>query len=1077
MSRLRSALAVVGLQIVGASALNGQGVTGAAIQGRVTGPDGVPLPSASVVIVNLSNGERWQTVTRSNGAYSIERVSVGGPYTLSFRAIGFAPARQEGMVLSLGERRQVDAVIQPLAVALDSVVVTAETADAGRTGPSHSVSGTLLSRLPLLNRDLLDLVRESPQATLGTFGISIAGQGPTSNSFQIDGGVNNSLYGQFAATPGGLINLLSPPGGGGLRTIALDAVKELNVMVAPFDVRAGSFTGGLINAVTKSGTNTIHGSAFATAQNQWLVGKDLTGRPIPDFTTWQFGGTIGGPIIRDRVHYFLAADLQASSIPFGGALIGPDTTGGRDSVGIGIRAGSASRFQRILRDQYGVDAGSFGPLPGRNPAQSLFGKITVQAGTNSRLELSQNYVHGEDRGVLFARDPYDRYELTSTDVAIRSRTLATRVTWNAAFGPRVSNELIAAYLRIQDACRPVADFPFLTVAADAGILVAGHPPFCSSTAITQRVLELTNHVTVGFGNHRVVLGTHNELLRFHDPTRVNSSGEWHFASLDSLDQGRPDFYNRSITGPLRAEGSVANFRVRQLGFYVQDQWWPSRSLTVTAGIRVDVPLFPDRPVTNAELASALGINTGVVPHGKLLWSPRIGATHVTADGGTTIRGGVGLFAGRPAYYLPADAFRSTGLEQFVLNCEGDNVPTFTVDPARQPGACRQNEAESAARISYLDPGFRFPQELRLAFGVDRRLPVGLAGTLDLLFSRAIHQLDLIDDNLAQTGAVLMGEAGRVMYGAIDDGGLATPARRHAGFTSVIRQTNANGNRYFSMSARLARLIGRRGELSASYSYSTTLDRMSQAGLGVSFSGLGVAADQIGSTALDGTFEQRRLSRSGLDVPHQLRLSGVVNLPFGTALSIVYEGSSGTPFTYVVDGDINGDGFGPERFGQMSNDIVYVPRTSAAGGDISLSVLDETGQLIEAPNAEYDRLDGFIRGEGCLSRQRGTLLRRNSCRNPWRTRFDVRVLKSIATGGGRSIELMADVFNLLHLLNRNWGLIRRSADFGLEEVPLLRLVGFDRGRARGVYQLRQPDLRHVDIGASRWRVQLGARYVF
>ncbi|MFL5494967.1 MAG: TonB-dependent receptor domain-containing protein [Gemmatimonadales bacterium] len=1057
------------------AALHAQGVTGAAIQGRVLGGDSLALEGATIVITNAATGERWRTTSAGDGRYGFERLSVGGPYGLEVRAIGFAPAAVEDLVVALGERRTVDVPMSPAALRLAPLEVhAARPPPGGGTGPSRTIGEEQIAHLPLLNRDVLDLVREAPQAVGGVFGISIGGQGPLQNSFQVDGGENTSLYGQFSATPGGLINLLSPPGGGGLRTVALDAVQEIQVLVAPFDVRQGSFTGGLINAVTKSGTNAVHGSGFVSLQNQWLAGRDLEGHSLSDFHTVQFGGTAGGPIVRDRLHFFLATDLQASLTPYGGPLIRSDTAGGRDSAGVGIRHASAVRFQRILEDTYGVMPGGFGIVDTRNPAQSLFGKLTLQAGVNSRVEVSQSYVHGADRGFLLNRERHGSYGLTSTDGAITSTTTATRATWNTLVGQRGSNELIVAELRIRDRCTPAAVFPFVRVGTDSGVLEAGRKPECSGATLAQNELELTDNLVMHFGAHTMVVGSHDELLKFNDPTTLGSGGAWEFASLDSLAAGLPASYLRSTTGPLRAEGPIADFRVHQLGVYVQDEWSPDSRLTITGGLRMDVPLFPDQPVRNPDLLNALGIDTGRFPNGHPLWSPRLGVSYTPGGSAIALRAGAGLFTGRPPYFLPADAYRSTGLEQFLVSCAGDDVPGFTLDPARQPGACSSSGALPVPRVTFVDRSFRFPQELKLSAGLDAALPGGLQAIMDVLVSRSHHQADLVDVNLAPTGAALAGEGGRVLYGTLDFLGTATPNRRTNGFTSVVRQANGSGNHHASLSLSLVKQVGGHGELSASYAYSESWDRMDPpGGLGISLSGLGVAADQIGGTALDGTLEHRRLARSVYDVPHKLRLSGTIAFPLKTALSVIYEGSSGSPFTYVVDGDINADGFGPELFGQQSNDIVYVPLEAAPGGDIALLATDG----LSATAAEYGTLERFIAREPCLATQRGRIMGRNTCRNAWQARLDVRLAKTIEAGGDRALELTLDVFNLSHLLDHDWGLVRRTADFGLEEVPLLQLVGFDVARQRGMYQLHLPARRHVDLDASRWRMQLGARWSF
>jgi len=309
---------------------------------------------------------------------------------------------------------------------------------------------------------------------------------------------------------------------------------------------------------------------------------------------------------------------------------------------------------------------------------------------------------------------------------------------------------------------------------------------------------------------------------------------------------------------------------------------------------------------------------------------------------------------------------------------------------------------------------------------------------------------------ANTGEIRADSSGSFVYAL---GQLIEPGTPFLMTGYMINQANGSGNHYASLSLSLVKHLGRRGELGASYAYGESWDRMDPpGGLGISLSGLGVAADQIGSTALDGTLEHRRLARSVYDVPHKVRVSGTVELPLHAMLSLIYEGSSGSPFTYVVDGDINADGFGPELFGQESNDVIYVPTDAAPGGDIALLAAD--GQ--SASVTEYATLERFIESEPCLATQRGRIMRRNTCRNAWQSQLDVRLGEGIVTGGDRELQLTLDVFNLPHLLDQDWGLVRRTADFGLEEVPLARLVGFDAARQRGIYQLRLPDRRHIDL---------------
>ena len=1059
--------------------LPAQSPTTAAVQGTITTvpEDDTFQGRATVVLRNLSTGHQWRVSNDEYGRYFIDNVPVGGPYSIEVEAAGFRPGSRSGLRLGLGQRYVADFVLDPLVILADEIeVIVARDplTDVARTGPEHRVGRSTIAHLPVLNRDILSLALESPHARSTVFGLSIAGHNSPYNNFQVDGGVNSNLYGRFSSVPGGLINLVSVPGGGGLRVVPIDAVKEVQVLTSPFDVRQGSFVGGVINVVTESGTNTLRGSGFATIQNDVLVGGESA-----DFTTGQFGGTLGGPILPDRLHYFLAADLQAGTIPYGGPIIGADTLGGADSAGVGIRRATATRFQSILKETYGVEAGEFGPVDGRNPAQSLLGKLSWQVGTGNLLEVSQTYVHGQDQGLFLDRDAYGNFDLTSADIQFGSTTTATRVNWTALLGDRAAAEVIAARLRIRDFCRPrEGSFPFLSVSADTGTLHAGDKFSCGALRgdLEQDALEFTANLTLGLGGHRLTVGTHEELLHFRDPLFPNAAGSWFFDSIDSLAQGIPSFYDRAFPSPLRPEGVAVDFRARQLGFYLQDQWSPVRDLILTIGLRLDVPYLPDRPPANPLLASELGIDNSTVPNGNALWSPRLGFHYdVGGMARTVIRGGIGLFTGRPAYAMIGDPYRSTGMDALFVTCFGEEVPEFTIDPEQQPEACRSGEPGTAPLVSYFDRDLLFPQDFKISAGIDRRLPGGLVGTAEFLYSRATQQPYYVDVNLLPSTDTSEGEAGRELFGDIDPAtGFALPHRRSAAFGTVVQQTNRSGDESLFLSAQVQGRIRDRVDLNASYGYSNSRDLITLPGGMFSGSGLGLSGDAIASTALDGTFEDRRARPARYDQRHWIRASGTIELPHGVFLSAIYQFASGIPYTFVVDGDANGDGFGETRFGQQSNDIVYVPRDAGPGEDITLVVPGEEEGWLRAPDSTYALLEEFIRSSECLREQRGTTMRRNSCRNPWRRSLDIRLSKSVLVGRGHRAEITADVFNVPNFLARDWGIVTEASGFFVDEIPMLRLVGYDVARDRGIYTLSLPSLRNQ---FGNWRMQVGVRYVF
>jgi len=1025
--------------------LRAQGVTSAAIQGRVLEPDRRPIAGATVAIANTVNGQRWRLSTSIAGSYTLENVPVGGPYVIEVRALGFAPVHLPVPVLALGQRYVADLVLQPAAIQLEPVTV-AWTADplmnSGRTGLAHLISDSSVARLPNLAHNFGSLALLSPYVSLRPGGaISIGAQNPVFNRFQIDGGENGEVY--LGREPGGAI----PSGGVPQvlpRTISMDAVQEFQVLVAPFDVRQGNFAGGLVNVVTKSGTNTAHGSAFAYFENQTLTAPPTARPTAEDFTTWQFGGMLAGPIVRDRLHYLLSADLQRRIVPDPGPLI-TDTAGGADVRRIGIRYASAVQFDSILRQTYGLDPGTLGPSEGRNPNEDLFGKITAQLSTNSRVELSHHYAHGRRRG--FVQRDSGIYRLSSVAQEDVSTEHSSRLLWTSLLGGRHANELLVSYHRLRDPCRPPATFPRIEVFVGSARLLAGPGPVCPTTEVTQEVFELTDNLSVTAGAHLITLGTHNELLHFRDPLLLFSAGTWVFSSLDKLDSAKASSYRIGLPGPQR---SVVDFDVRQLGLYVQDRWTPSSRFTLTVGLRFDVPLLPDAARTNSALNASLGFNTARLPSGNTLWSPRLAAAYdLGGDGSMFVRGGIGIFSGRPPYRYLGNAYRDDGLSETELSCDGPDVPVF--DPDTQPTVCQSGRLP-LPRISFFDPGLKFPQSLRLSLGLDRRLPGGVVGTAEVLYARARHEWYSTDANLGSPVASAPGESGRALYGMIDSLGIAHPKYRDTLFGPVIRMKNRSGGRTVSLSVQLQRQLRYGIAFSAAYAYSRAEDRMTL----VNYN----SVSYLSSTPLDGTLEDRPLRLSSFDVPHRVSASVSVNLPYHAQLSLLYSGASGTPFTYVVNGDANADGIGGPTF-ILKNDIVYVPRDSA---DITLA----TGQ-------SWSTLEAFINAENCLRTQRGRVMARNSCRNGWLGSFNLRLAKTVTLSAGHAVEIVADVFNVLNLLSSRWGSYRATAMTDVPAVTLLRLVGYDAAKGRGVYRLTPLARNQIVPSASRWQVQLGVRY--
>jgi hypothetical protein len=1043
--------------------LAAQGVTGAAIQGSVTTAGGAPVENAVVTVTSEASGQRYQATTRGNGRYNVENIAVGGEFTVEARGIGYEPTTRSDITLSLGQRLNLDLELQQQAVQLQELTITAQEnplINAGRTGAAQTIGERAIRTLPLQGRNFTDLIATSPQATPSSSSdgaITIAGQNNRYNNIQIDGGINTDLFAiGSTGAPGGQV--LSKP-------ISLEAVQEFQVLVAPFDVRQGNFAGGLVNAITKSGTNRFSGSVFSYYRNESLTGSDPLGNPATEFKQWQYGLTFGGPILRDRVHFFAAVDVQEQDAPFGGQQIGPDPTNGADSLGIGITQLTATRVQEIVRDQYGFDPGDWRQPTLGQPDRNLFGKITAQLGVNSRLELSYNNVDADREQITrdalrAAAQDRDGYQLTLSGWTQANSTNTARAKWLTVFGGKWNNELLVGYQRIRDKRDQEVNTPLIRVQADrAGAYVAaGSDVFTPGNFLDQDIYEVTDNVTFDVGAaHRLTVGTHNEFFSFFNGFFPRQQGVWTFADTTALKANTPNRY--TIALPLREGGPNTDFAVQQLGLYVQDAWSPSDRLTITAGLRADVP-FIDAPNQNpALLASPLAINTSDFPSGNILWSPRLGINFDPDGRGTTIlRGGVGLFSGRPPYVWISNAFGNTGLEQVQLTCSATgSVPALTTDINSLPTQCvgsTTGPTAPPADINFFDPDFRFPQNLRFAAGVDRRLPWGMVGTFDFLYSYSVNDLYLEEINVNSLGTSAA-EGGRALYGTLSGTPTALTAaasRLDPAFRSVLRHIGRSGSYTWLATAQLQKQFSGAVDVNAAYTYSRGKDYQSFTS--------SISASNFQFAPINGTIGDRDLTTSFFNVPHKLTLSGTIRLPLPLRpqFSLIYLGRSGQPFSYQVSNDVNADG-------TAGNDNIYVPRDAS---DISLA-----GD-VAVQAAAFTRLDSLITSNACLSEQRGQVMERNSCRNRWINTLNARLAAFIPLPG-QALEISADLFNALNLLDASWGLEKRTSQF--ETATLLRAAGFDAVNNRPIYALAFPQFDNPELNRSRWRLQLGARYSF
>jgi carboxypeptidase family protein len=1051
-SRALGAAAVFSVFAAG-SAL-AQGVTTGAIAGRVTDPQGQPVAEAAVQVTHRGTGFTTSVRTRSNGQYLVQGLEVGGPYTVTVRGIGFQPFSRDNVDVNLSEATRVDAQLVAQAVELSAVTVTgAVTADFGptRQGVATQISDTLVQRIPTFSRDFIDQLKLAPQVVYPASGAaSGAGAYNRYNTITIDG-ANQSERFNLGGTGG------VPGGAAGGKIISLEAVKEFRVMFTPSDVRQGNFAGMLVNAVSKSGTNDFHGGATYTYRSsQDILGVDLVAERLrtPRFEVKQYGFHAGGPIIKDRLHFFIAPEWQQRAEPASGPyyLNGTPSPAPDDP---GVSLDTLNRIASIMQSQYGFDVGGVAPVDRATPLANLFGRLDLQISPVHRFVIRQIINHNEQDQFFrsntnnFSADPLTQnngFRFTSNQFAFDSRNASTTAQLYSNFSNGMSNELIVGYSTIKDARSVPVNAPEVTVGTLVGTarraVTFGTEQFSPGNLLDQKIFEVVNNFTIPIGSHTLTFGGRLDRTHIFNNFAQGSFGVYKFFNIDSLVAGRAAGYSVAYANSQNAADIAADFHVNVYSLYGQDQWAINDRLTITAGLRADVPSLPDSPPVNDTLrvkidsavcakatCGAFAVNTGDKPKTRVLLSPRIGFNYSPRGGGRNqIRGSVGVYTGPPPYILLGNAYANTGLGLVRLSCNNatatTQAPTFTLDVAALPTACAGQPTPGAGQagtigVNTTDPNFKYPQFFGISGGFDQELPFGVVLTVEAMYRKAINGVSIRDANLIGPrmvgGQIYRDRNGRVLYAdTVTAAGVVTDTSRRwltslrgvAFNEGIIEVSNQSKDYNYSISGQLHKRFSDRLEGTVAYTYLRSMDVFSLT------SDRAISNFRFGrqtATAL----EDYVATTSNFSRPHRILAYGTYSLPWLTDITVYYEGSSGVPFVYVAGGsgtvgDLNGDLVN-------GNDPIYIPRNATNPSEIIF-----TGATAAA---QAQAFENFIAEQPCLDRQRGRIMGRNSCRSPFQHRFDLSVRQAIPAVRGQQLSVQLDIFNLLNLLNHDWGQIK------------------------------------------------------
>lgn len=1051
-STLRRMLhAVIAIVVVLTGAiLNAQVTTGNLAGTVTTRDDNSALPGVTVEAVHVPTGTRYQAVSTESGRFNIPNVRVGGPYTVSANLEGFSPVTRQNLEVRLGATTEVPLMLGLSGVS-EAITVTASAPviDTTRAGSATQVSEEQMESLPTVNRSIQDFARTNPFFAVdapdsSATRLTVAGRNNRYNNIQIDGAVNNDLFGLAdTGTPGGQTDA---------QPISLDAIEQLQLVVSPFDVRQGGFTGGGINAVTRSGTNDFTGSLFYSQRNADLVGDGPFNRPIADFDSEQYGGRFGGRILRDKLFFFLSGEVNTRTQPTDVSADG--STGTQYTPSLPSRPDAAA-VRNFLIARYGYDPGSLGDFPSTTDSNLAFVRFDWNVNAGNNLTLRHNYVDAI-RDVVSDRST-TRFRFPTAIYTIADETNSTVAQLNSVFGASAFNELRLGFQTIRDQRTTPVIFPAVEIGgtgARSGAINVGTERFSGANELDQDILEITDDFTFIRGNHNITVGTHNEIFEFRNLFLSEFYGYYYFNTFEDFQAGRAREYRIGFSN-LGDPRQAPTFEVAQYGLYVSDQWRVNNGLTLTLGIRGDKPSFKDIPAFNPIVQSSIGFNTSDVPSEDVVISPRAGFNwDIFGTGRSQLRGGVGVFAGRTPYVWVSNAFNGTGVSSTFLSCVAPSCtpPAFNPDPRNQP---RNVGAGGSVTVDLIDPDFEFPRVLRTTLGYDQELPWGIKATVEGVYSQSQKDVFYFNVNRVQNGTSRLD-------------GRPTYARVSTNLADALLLSNTENGNELTTVLQLSKNIGSTWQFNASYANQEAESAFDAT------SSRAVSNFQFRHT--QGDIFEDDLSRSAFEVEHRFTGAISYNLatgPLNHTVGIFYNAQSGRPYSILMGGDPNTDGY-------VTNDLLYVPTNyilcpagATAAPNASGPCRSSSATLTPL---DANRLGAYLDRAG--NSTTGRILDRYEFQEPWSRQMDFHYELGLPISVVET-RITADVQNFLNLIDEEYGVVRFVSN---QNVTPVSLTGYT---ADGTPVYRETFSGSLDPGRqfntadnrSRWIARVGVRINF
>jgi hypothetical protein len=1067
----------------GASSLSAQGVTTSQIRGVVTSPAG-PLAGAQITAVHEPSGSRYTATSRADGRYAIPGMRVGGPYTVSAIAIGFERQSRGNVFLTLGQASDVDFGMRDAVVQLQDLTVAAQAGvfSSTRTGAATTITQEQISTLPTINRSINDLTRLTPQVR----GQNFVGADSRLNNITIDGSYFNNSFGLGAgATPGGRT---------GVAPISIDAIEQVQVNIAPFDVRQGNFVGAGINAVTKSGTNEFKGSLYYQYRNESFVGTQA-GAIAFDPGTFKFdniGARLGGPIIKDKLFFF--GSYESDGITDPGTLFTANT-GGEPVVGTKTRVlkSDLDELSQFLSSNFGYETGPYEGYDHETPSKRYLARLDWNISDRNKFQIRYNKLDSKtdvlaspstSLGAGNRSGRTDALNFQNTNYQILENLWSVVGELNSQIGPNMANQVIAGY-NTTDESRDVrggAFFPLVDILEDGRTYTSfGYEPFTPNNELRYNSYQFQNNFTIYGNRHDLTFGLSVERYESENVFFPGSQSAYVYRSLDDFYTDANDFLanpNRT-TSPVELDvfqvrysnipgqsKPIQPLEVLYAGVYVQDIWRATNNLEVTIGVRADRPSFGETGFTNAEAngytfrdaeGAAVQYRTEQLPNANVIFSPRLGFNwDVKGDRSTQIRGGTGVFSGRPAYVWISNQVGENGVLTGFERTDDTNLRPFNPNPDTYKPTSVDGSPAPTYGLAFTEPNFKFPQTWRTNIAIDQQLPGGWTGTLEFLYGRDVNGLSYIDANLPASSGNFSGADARPRY---------TDNRINNNVAGAFVLGNNSVGRNWNVGGSLEKAFSNGLYAKVAYNYGESKNTIDPGS---------IASGSWQNNPIAGDPNNPELAFSANSPGHRFFAALSYKKDWfsfgGTGISLFFEGFTQGNASYTFANDANGDG------GRL-NDLIYVARDQSEMNFQQYT----TGGVTYTAEQQAAAWDAYIEQDDYLSGRRGQYAERNAAFAPMVWRADLSVTQDFfaSTSGFLSnLQFRADILNFTNMLKSSWGQGNRF----ISTQPLTDPGVDSDGRLRYRLRTNGGELLNTTFQKTSgfpdvYRIQLGLRYTF